>query len=143
MAAAGARTDIGHNAETEEAETSMRDEDKLLIAPVEGYSPHIGVLVATLQRCRETTIRWIQDLTVYQLDYLYDAEANSIGALLLHMGAIEAAYQEETFTGRNILDNPERIAKWELPMYLGERARREIRGHPIGYYLKELEMIRT
>ena len=121
----------------------MTDEEKLLIAPGAGYSPHIGVLVATLQRCRETTIRGIQDLTVYQLDHLYDAQANSIGALLLHMGAIEAAYQEETFTGRNILDNPERIAKWEVPMYLGERGRRGIRGHPIGTYLKELEMIRT
>ena len=87
----------------------MSDDGNLIIAPAEGYSPHIGVLVSTLQRCRETTIRWVRDLTVHQLDFLYDADANSIGALLLHMAAIEAAYQEYTFVGRNILDNPERI----------------------------------
>ena len=119
------------------------NEDKLLITPFAGYSPHIGVLVATLQRCRETTIRWVQDLTSYQLDVLYDAHANSIGALLLHMAAIEAAYQDYTFTGRNILDNPERIKKWEVPMNLGEAARRQIRGQPISYYLTELALIRS
>jgi hypothetical protein len=89
----------------------MNDDTKLLIAPISGYSPHIGVLVATLQRCRETTIRWVQDLTVYQLDFLFDDNDNSIGALLLHMAAIEAAYQDYTFTGRNILDNPQPIDK--------------------------------
>ncbi len=85
---------------------------KLLIAPTAGYTPHIGVLVAAMQRCRDTTIRLVQDLTIAQLDYLFDDQDNSIGALLLHLAAIEAAYQEYTFTGHNILDNPERIAKW-------------------------------
>src|SRR5262245_65057990 len=116
----------------------MNEPRKLLIAPVAGYSPHIGVLVATLHRCRETTIRWVQDLTIHQLDYLWDKNANTIGALLLHIAAIEAAYQELTFDGRNILDNPARIAKWEVPMYLDEPARRTIKGYPIAYYLDEL-----
>lgn len=120
----------------------MSEPHKLLIHPAPGYSSHIGVLVATLQRCRETTIRWVQDLTIHQLDYLWDANANTIGALLLHIAAIEAAYQEYTFTGRNILDNPERIAKWEIPMYLDEPARQTIKGHPIGYYLNELQGMR-
>lgn len=120
----------------------MHEPHKLLIAPVAGYTPHIGVLVATLQRCRETTIRWVQDLTVQQLDYLWDKDANTIGALLLHVAAIEAAYQEYTFTGRNILDNPARIAQWELPMNLGEPARQHIKGLPIAYYLGELAAMR-
>jgi len=80
----------------------MNPINKLLITPAEGFSPHIGVLVSTLERCREKTIALVQDLTIRQLDYLYDSEANSIGALLLHMAAIEAAYQENTFYGRNI-----------------------------------------
>lgn len=134
---------IKYNLKTQDFTKTMKDEDKLLIAPIEGLSPHIGVLVATLQRCRETTIRWVQDLTIYQLDYLYDPRANTIGALLLHMAAIEAAYQEYTFTGRNIVQNPKRIKRWEVPMNLGERARREIVGQPISYYLNELEMIRS
>ncbi|HRW03864.1 MAG TPA: DinB family protein, partial [Caldilineaceae bacterium] len=120
----------------------MSNPNALLITPVEGFSPHIGVLVATMQRCRETTIRWVQDLTVAQLDYLWDEQANTIGALLLHMAAIEAAYQEYTFTGRNILDNPERIAKWHTPMYLDDAARQTIKGQPVTYYLDELAAMR-
>jgi hypothetical protein len=121
----------------------MNKPHKLLITPVAGYTPHIGVLVATLQRCRETTIRWVRDLTVHQLDFLWDENANTIGALLLHIAAIEAAYQEQTFYGRNILDNPGRIVKWEIPMYLDEPARQVIKGHPIDYYLDELQAMRA
>ena len=115
---------------------------KLLIEPVDGFSSHISILVSTMQNCRETTIRWVKDLTIHQLDYLYDENANSIGALLLHMAAIEAAYKEYTFFGTNILDNPERIQKWEIPMNLGEEARQAIRGYPITYYLDELAAMR-
>jgi len=120
----------------------MNTVNQLLITPLAGFSPHIGVLVATMTRCREKTINLVQDLTIYQLDYLYDAEANSIGALLLHMAAIEAAYQENTFYGRNILNNPQRIKKWRIPMTLGEPARQTIRGNPISYYLDELQAMR-
>jgi hypothetical protein len=115
---------------------------KLLITPAPGYSPHIGVLVSTMQRCRETTILFVQDLSVAQLDYLFDENDNSIGALLLHLAAIEAAYQEITFFDRNILDNPERLPKWQAPMELGAPARRAIRGHPAGYYIEELTRMR-
>ena len=120
----------------------MNEPHKLLIYPVEGFTPHIGVLVATLQHCRAATIRCCQDLTIKQLDYLWDENANTIGALLLHMAAIEAAYQEYTFTGKNILDNPERILKWKIPMNLGEAARQAIRGYGIHYYLDELAAMR-
>ena len=74
----------------------QRHDGKLLITPIPGYSPHIGVLVSTMQRCRETTILLVQDLTIEQLDYLFDEQDNSIGALLLHLAALEAAYQEIT-----------------------------------------------
>ncbi len=53
----------------------MEDGNKLLITPVVGFSPHIGTLVATMHHCRATTIRWVQDLTVAQLDYLWDENA--------------------------------------------------------------------
>ncbi len=121
----------------------MKVRERLVIEAAEGFSPQIGVLVSTLDICRDTTIRWVKDLTVYQLDYLWDENANRIGALLLHMAAIEAAYQEYTFTGKNILDNPERIARWRVPMQLGEAARREIVGRPIEYYLNELAEMRA
>jgi hypothetical protein len=96
-----------------------------------------------MQRCRETTMLLVQDLSVYQLDYLFDEEDNSVGALLLHLAAIEVAYQEITFHGRNILDNPEKLPKWEVPMELGEPARRTLRGKPASYYLHELAAVRA
>ena len=35
----------------------------------------------------------VKDLTVEELDFLYDEEANSIGMLLSHMVSVEKAYQ--------------------------------------------------
>lgn len=116
--------------------------ERLTITAVDGFTPHMGVLVSTMQRCRETTIRWVKDLTIHQLDYLWDENANTIGALLMHIAGVEAAYQEKTFAGRNILNNPERIKKWRTPIYLGDEARREIRGYPASYYLDELSKMR-
>jgi hypothetical protein len=58
------------------------------------------------------------------------------------LGAIEAAYQEITFFDRNILDNPERLPKWQIPMDLGAPAREQIRGQPASYYLEELSRLR-
>lgn len=120
----------------------MRGKDKVMIAPVTGYSPHMGVLIDTLQCCRSKTIEWIQDLTIYQLDFLYDDRANSIGALLLHLCALEVAVQEYTFYGIP-LENPEWQQKWGTAMYLGDRARREIRGHPVQYYMEKLDETRS
>jgi hypothetical protein len=120
----------------------QRHDGKLLIEPTPGYTPHIGVLVSTMQRCRETTILLVQDLTTAQLDYLFDDQDNSIGALLLHLGAIEAAYQEITFFDRNIRDNPARFPTWEIPMNLGAPARAQIRGYPASYYLDALARLR-
>jgi hypothetical protein len=116
---------------------------RLTVEPAPGYSPHIGVLVTTMERCREATVMLAQGLTVAQLDYLFDDEDNTIGALLLHLAAIEAAYQELTFRGRNVLDVPERIAKWLVPMYLDAPAREQIHGKPARFYLDELAAMRA
>lgn len=89
----------------------MDQQPKLLIECVSGYSPHIGVLVSTLARCREKTIRLVQDLTIKQLDHLWDANANTIGTLLLHLAGLEVCYQELGFKDANIDDNPELIRR--------------------------------
>ena len=39
----------------------MNNVHKLMLAPTAGFSPQIGILVATMQRCRETTIRWVSE----------------------------------------------------------------------------------
>ncbi len=114
----------------------------LEIAPETGYSPHIGVLVSTMKRCRERTIKMIEGLSVAQLDYLFDAQDNSIGALLLHLASLDVGFQEITFRNRNILDVPELVAKWQVPMYLDEPARQQIKGNSASYYLDEMAKVR-
>ena len=114
----------------------------LTIAPEPGYSPHIGVLVSTMQRCRERTIQMVQGLSIAQLDYLFDAHDNSIGALLLHIASLDVAFQEITFRNRNSMDVPELVEKWQVPMYLDDPARQQIRGNPIDYYLQEMAAVR-
>jgi hypothetical protein len=120
----------------------MHEKNVVSITPAVGYSPHIGMLVSTLAHYRAKTIRWVQGLAIYQLDYLYDATANSIGALLLHMAALEAAVQDYTFHGIP-LENPDWSERWGLAMYLGDRAREEIRGNPVEFYLDTLERVRA
>ena len=71
-----------------------------IIGPRKGFSPQIGTLVSMLTWMRDTILQPVQGLTVTQLDYLHDPKANSIGALLLHLAAIERLYQLHTFEGR-------------------------------------------
>ena len=93
-------------------------------------------------RCRERTIQLVQGLSIAQLDYLVDAQDNSIGALLLHIASLDVAFQEITFRNRNFLDVPELVAKWQVPGYLDEPARQQLRGDPIDYYLREMAIVR-
>ena len=71
-----------------------------IIGPRKGFSPQIGTLVSMLTWMRDTILQPVQGLTVTLLDYLHDPTANSIGALLLHLAAIERLYQLHTFEGR-------------------------------------------
>jgi uncharacterized damage-inducible protein DinB len=80
-------------------------------------------------------------LGVHELDYLHDAQSNSIGALLLHIAAAEAGYQAATFEGCNLSEVEGK--DWEAAVALGERGRQEIRGHELEYYLSRLEQVRA
>src|SRR2546430_3356209 len=69
--------------------------------PREGFSPQVGTFVSMLNWMRASILQPVQGLTVAQLDHLHDEKANLIGALLLHLAAIERLYQVNTFEGRN------------------------------------------
>ena len=85
----------------------------------------------------------LQGLIAPQLDYLHDAKANTIGALLLHLAATERLYQVHTFEGRPWGDWDEETKKrWLVPMNLGEPARKSIKGHNLAYYLDALKTVR-
>jgi len=114
-----------------------------IFGPREGYSPHVGTLVSMLNWMRGVILGPVKGLRVAQLDHLHDAKANSIGALLLHLAAIERLYQVHTFEGRNWGDFDNEIKKeWNLPANLGKEARKSIKGHDLAYYLDKLKTVR-
>ena len=92
---------------------------------------------------RASILRPVQGLTVAQLDHLHDEKANSIGALLLHLAAIERLYQINTFEGKKWGDVPSETEKeWGAAARLGDEARKSIKGHELAYYLGKLKEVR-
>ena len=112
-----------------------------IIGDIEGYTPEIGRLVGMMTYARQTTIDAVQGLTVAQLDHQHDEKSNSIGALLAHIGSIEAAYAASTFEGRDL--NAAEKKMWGAALDLGERGREEIRGRNLQSYLDALAAVRA
>lgn len=53
-----------------------------ILGPKPGYSPQVGTMVSMLTWMQDAVVRPVQGMTKQDLDYLFDAHANSIGALL-------------------------------------------------------------
>ena len=71
-----------------------------IIEKIEGLQGEFSNLVSMMNYARYTTMQAVEGLTIEELDYLYDKDANSIGMLLYHMAAIEFYYQIHTFEDR-------------------------------------------
>ena len=112
-----------------------------LIGDISGFTAQIARLVSMMNYVRHSTLSAIEGLTVSELDYLNDSESNSIGSLLLHIAGAEVGYQTATFNNRQM--NEEEQHEWETAIALGEKARQEIKGHGLDYYLNKLERVRT
>jgi len=119
----------------------MTDSGLYLIGDVPGFTPQIGRLVSMMNYCRHTTLAAVADLKVDELDYLHDPQSNSIGALLSHIAATEVGYQAATFYARDL--NEAERHEWGAALDLGERARREIGGHELDYYVSRLVQVRA
>lgn len=119
----------------------MLYKDLYIIGDIPGFTPQISRLVSMLNYVRHTTLSAVKDLTTRELDYLHNATGNSIGALLLHIAATETGYQEATFYNRHL--NEEENNEWDAVITLGEKARLEIKGYELNYYLKKLEEVRA
>lgn len=117
------------------------DNNLLVVGPVEGYSPMIGTLVSMLRYNRETIISTIKNLTVAQLDFLFDRHANTIGALVMHLGATDRFYQINTFEDRQEFNDKEK-KEWGAAMELNEAGRKEIKGHDAQYYIDKITAVR-
>lgn len=114
--------------------------EKNVFGPLPGYSPQIGTLVSEMTWMRDQVQRAVKGMTVDQLDFLLDAKANRIGALLLHLAASERLFQLNTFdkVDTRALFTSAAYKDWAVPMQLGEPARRAIKGHDLEHYLKIL-----
>jgi len=119
----------------------MGANDLFLIGDRPGFTPRIGRLVSMMSYARHTTLAELDGLGVEALDRLHDSRSNSIGALFLHIAAVEAWYQADTF-GTGKLD-AEEMRAWGAALDLGERARHEIRGHDAEFYRRALEQVRA
>jgi uncharacterized damage-inducible protein DinB len=111
------------------------------IGEIPGFTPQIGHVVSMLNYVRHVTLQAVAGLRVDELDHLHDSQSNSIGALLLHIAAAEAGYQAATFDGRDL--NAEERQQWGAALDLRERARDEIRGYELDYYLGRLQQVRA
>lgn len=111
-----------------------------LITDIPGYSPQISRLLSMMNYARYTTLAAVKGLTVEQLDALIDPDSNSIGALLLHMAAVEYAYQVKTFEERDLSDTEETL--WGPALDLGDLGRLHIKGNDLAYYLDRLNAVR-
>lgn len=112
---------------------SANAQSQLTIELKEGYSPQIGVIVSMLEDLKSRVTSSVENLDQKGVDFLLDKESNRIGAMILHLAATEKYYQVRTFENRKY--NEEESMKWDLPLGLGEKARDEILGKPIGHYL--------
>ncbi|WP_153462006.1 DinB family protein [Sediminibacillus terrae] len=110
------------------------------IAEKPGYTPQIGHLVSMMEYARKTTLDAVKDLSTEQLDYLPTEKSNSIGALLLHMAAVEIGFQIEIFDGRS--PNDEEKGEWGAAYSLGNKGRSEINGNNLDFYLDKLAKVR-
>ena len=63
-----------------------------VFGPRSGYSTQIGFLVSQLNWMRNVVLSRLQNLSVEELDWLPQSDANSIGALLMHLAAADVYY---------------------------------------------------
>lgn len=110
-----------------------------IIGPKKGYSPQIGTLVSMMAWMRTTVLSSVKGMSQKDLDYLFDANSNTIGALLMHLAATDRIYQINTFEGNSLKELPAAYKeKWGVAMELGEPARKAIKGHDLDYYVNLL-----
>ena len=116
-----------------------------VLGPRPGYSPQVGTFVSQLTWMREVNgvLTATKGLSQADLDVLFDANANTIGALMLHLAATETYYQWHTFDGMKWGSWPDEVKKkWDAAMELGDAGRKSIKGHDREYYVGILREVR-
>ena len=107
---------------------------------VEGYSPKIGLMVYMLEDLKDRITEQVKDLDQSQIDFLYDANANSIGALIMHLVSTESYYQTMTLEGREWTDAE--LKRLGIAGGLNENVKNILKGNPIKHYLDLWDEVR-
>lgn len=136
----GAAIAVGVSGFSLSLQPAFAQEDQAwIIGPRGGYTPEIGTLVSMLAFTRMQVLSNVKGLSQSDLDFLLDAKANTIGALLMHLAATETYYGMNTFGGMKWDSWSDEIKKkWDIPMNLDEPARKAIKGNSLDYYLNTL-----
>jgi hypothetical protein len=123
--------------------SSYEAESSTIVGPKKGYSPEIGTLTSMMAFMREQVLSSVKGMSQQDLDFLLDAKANRVGALLVHLAAVEAFYHANTFDGLAEEKMPEEFKKkWGIPMDLGDPARAAIKNNSLDHYLNLLNATR-
>jgi len=122
---------------------ASEDTELNIVGPKKGYSPQIGTLTSEMAFMRSQVLHSVKGMSRQDLDFLLDPGANRIGALLMHLVAVEKFYQLNTFDGLAPDKLPEAWKeKWGMPMELGDPVRKAIVGNNLDYYLNALSETR-
>jgi hypothetical protein len=125
------------------ATVTAQDNDPWIVGPQPGYSPNVGTLVSMLAFTRKQVLHSVKGMSVADLDWLIDGKANTIGALLNHLGATDVFYHANVFGGFSWEKMPDAVSqKFGVAMNLGEPARKTIKGNNLDYYLNLLRETR-
>jgi len=143
--AASLAAGLGASLFTPAAAAADQPSSQNILGPRPGYSPMIGTFVSQLTWMREANgvLNATKGLTQTDLDVLFDANANSIGALMLHLAATEVYYGMHAFQGMKWGSWSDDVKKkWDPAMELGDQGRKTIKGHDRDYYVGILHEVR-
>jgi hypothetical protein len=113
-----------------------------IIGPKEGFTPQVGTLLSMMTWMRNVILLGVQNMKKEELDYLHDANSNTIGAMLLHLAATERQYQIRTFDWDIEFRGDGKI-NWDAAMRLGDKGRSSIKGNNLDYYITILNETRA
>jgi hypothetical protein len=82
----------------------------------------------------------IKGLSISDLDFLVDENANSIVMLLLHIASVEFEFHKETIENREL--TAVEIERWKPALELGDLGRSKIKGHSLDFYIDQLAKVR-
>lgn len=112
----------------------------MIITKIDDHTDQVSYLICMMNYTRSVTLNSVHGLSQRELDSLMDSNSNTIGALLLHIAAIEYAYFVNTFEERELSE--EEMKQWGPAMRLGHEARNMIKGNDLNYYVSKLNEVR-